>query len=132
MKSSGSARTARRNAALSSSDASTDTVATAANGRAKTATKPKDPIRQTKRTTKAAGPAARTAAAPKSGTRTREDKDGPLFEDIRFLGRLLGDVVREQEGDTVFDVVETIRQTAVKFRRGRQRSRADARRSCAS
>jgi len=121
VKSSGSARTARRNAALSSSDASTDTVATAANGRAKTATKPKDPIRQTKRTTKAAGPAARTAArkagAPKSGTRTREDKDGPLFEDIRFLGRLLGDVVREQEGDTVFDVVETIRQTAVKFRR---------------
>ncbi|MBN3845001.1 phosphoenolpyruvate carboxylase [Burkholderia aenigmatica] len=121
MKSSGSARTARRNAALSSSDASTDTVATAANGRAKTATKPKDPIRQTKRPAKAAGPAARTAArtagATKSGTRTREDKDGPLFDDIRFLGRLLGDVVREQEGDTVFDVVETIRQTAVKFRR---------------
>ncbi|KVE80870.1 phosphoenolpyruvate carboxylase [Burkholderia cepacia] len=117
MKSSGSARTARRNAALSSSDASTDTVATAANGRAKTATKPKDPIRQTKRTTKAAGPAARTAGATKAGTRTRDDKDGPLFDDIRFLGRLLGDVVREQEGDTVFDVVETIRQTAVKFRR---------------
>nr|WP_241018106.1 phosphoenolpyruvate carboxylase [Burkholderia sp. Ac-20349] len=121
VKSSGSARTARRNAALSSSDASTDTVATAANGRAKTATKPKDPIRQTKRPAKAAGPAARTAArtagATKSGTRTREDKDGPLFDDIRFLGRLLGDVVREQEGDTVFDVVETIRQTAVKFRR---------------
>ncbi|KAG8152226.1 phosphoenolpyruvate carboxylase [Burkholderia catarinensis] len=121
MKSSGSARTARRNAALSSSDAPTGTVATAANGRAKTATKPKDPIPQTKRAAKAAGPAARpaarTAGAPKSGTRTREDKDGPLFEDIRFLGRLLGDVVREQEGDTVFDVVETIRQTAVKFRR---------------
>ena len=103
MKSSGSARTARRNAALSSSDASTDTVATAANGRAKTATKPKDPIRQTKRTTKAAGPAARTAtrpaAAPKSGTRTRDDKDGPLFDDIRFLGRLLGDVVRDVTAD---------------------------------
>ncbi|ESS36646.1 phosphoenolpyruvate carboxylase [Burkholderia cenocepacia] len=117
MKSSGSARTARRNAALPSPDASTDTVATAANGRAKTATKPKDPIRQTKRTTTATSPAARNAVAPKAGTRTRDDKDGPLFEDIRFLGRLLGDVVREQEGDTVFDVVETIRQTAVKFRR---------------
>ncbi|HDR9807629.1 TPA: phosphoenolpyruvate carboxylase [Burkholderia cenocepacia] len=122
MKSSGSARTARRNAALPSPDASTDTVATAANGRAKTAakptaTKPKDPIRQTKRTTKATSPATRNAVAPKAGTRTRDDKDGPLFEDIRFLGRLLGDVVREQEGDTVFDVVETIRQTAVKFRR---------------
>ena len=49
--------------------------------------------------------------------RTREDKDRPLFEDIRFLGRLLGEVLREQEGDAVFDVVETIRQTAVRFRR---------------
>ncbi|RKU02454.1 phosphoenolpyruvate carboxylase [Burkholderia sp. Nafp2/4-1b] len=133
MKSSGSARTARRNAALPSPDAQTGTIATAANGRAKPATKPKDPIRQTKRAinttinatvdtaikpaTKPGGPAARTAGAAKPGARAREDKDGPLFEDIRFLGRLLGDVVREQEGDTVFDVVETIRQTAVKFRR---------------
>ncbi len=47
----------------------------------------------------------------------RNDKDSPLAEDIRFLGRLLGDVLREQEGDIVFDVVETIRQSAVKFRR---------------
>ncbi|CAG9205659.1 phosphoenolpyruvate carboxylase [Burkholderia vietnamiensis] len=110
MKSSGSARTARRNAALPSTDAQTGALAAVANGRAKPATKPKDSIRQTKRTTTAAG-------ASKPAARTREDKDGPLFEDIRFLGRLLGDVVREQEGDTVFDVVETIRQTAVKFRR---------------
>jgi len=46
-----------------------------------------------------------------------QDKDAPLKEDIRLLGRLLGDVLREQEGDAVFDVVETIRQTAVRFRR---------------
>ncbi|KFI06476.1 phosphoenolpyruvate carboxylase [Massilia sp. BSC265] len=45
------------------------------------------------------------------------DKDAPLKEDIRLLGRLLGDVLREQEGDAVFEVVETIRQTAVRFRR---------------
>ncbi|MGH8778955.1 phosphoenolpyruvate carboxylase [Paraburkholderia sp.] len=56
-------------------------------------------------------------AAQKPGGRNREDKDQPLFQDIRYLGRLLGDVVREQEGDAVFDVVETIRQTAVRFRR---------------
>ncbi|MFM0608879.1 phosphoenolpyruvate carboxylase [Paraburkholderia sediminicola] len=55
--------------------------------------------------------------ASKSSGRTREDKDHPLFQDIRYLGRLLGDVLREQEGDAVFDVVETIRQTAVRFRR---------------
>ncbi|MEO6921254.1 MAG: phosphoenolpyruvate carboxylase [Collimonas sp.] len=45
------------------------------------------------------------------------NKDAPLKEDIRLLGRLLGDVLREQEGDAVFEVVETIRQTAVRFRR---------------
>ena len=45
------------------------------------------------------------------------DKDAPLKEDIRLLGRILGDVLRDQEGDAVFEVVETIRQTAVRFRR---------------
>jgi len=48
---------------------------------------------------------------------TASDKDAPLKEDIRLLGRLLGDVLREQEGEEVFAVVETIRQTAVRFRR---------------
>ncbi|KWD72624.1 phosphoenolpyruvate carboxylase [Burkholderia ubonensis] len=127
MKSSGSARAARRNAALPSSDAQTGSIAAAANGRAKSATqpatKPKDPIRQTKRAAKAVSNGA-AAVATKPGARTREDKDRPLFEDIRFLGRLLGDVVREQEGDAVFDVVETIRQTAVKFRREDDREAA--------
>ena len=45
------------------------------------------------------------------------DKDEPLKEDIRLLGRLLGDVLRAQEGDAVYEVVETVRQTAVRFRR---------------
>ena len=45
------------------------------------------------------------------------EKDAPLKEDIRLLGRLLGNVLREQEGEAVFHVVETIRQTAVRFRR---------------
>lgn len=45
------------------------------------------------------------------------DKDAPLKEDIRLLGRLLGDVLRHQEGTSVFEIVETIRQTAVRFRR---------------
>ncbi|MEB0136318.1 phosphoenolpyruvate carboxylase [Actimicrobium sp. CCC2.4] len=46
-----------------------------------------------------------------------DDKDAPLKEDIRLLGRLLGDVLRSQEGDAVFEVVEGVRQTAVRFRR---------------
>lgn len=48
---------------------------------------------------------------------TGSEKDLPLKEDIRLLGRLLGEVVREQEGDEVYEVVENIRQTAVRFRR---------------
>ncbi|MDR5832343.1 phosphoenolpyruvate carboxylase [Caballeronia sp. LP006] len=47
-----------------------------------------------------------------------QDKDKPLQEDIRLLGRLLGDVLKEQEGEAVFDLVELVRQTAVNYRRG--------------
>ena len=57
------------------------------------------------------------ASAAETDAASSADKDAPLKEDIRLLGRLLGDVLREQEGDAVFDVVETIRQTSVRFRR---------------
>ena len=46
-----------------------------------------------------------------------EDKDLPLRDDIRLLGRILGDTIREQSGDAVFDTVENIRQNSVRFRR---------------
>src|SRR6516225_11949155 len=46
-----------------------------------------------------------------------EDKDLPLREDIRLLGRILGDTIREQSGEAVFDTVESIRQNSVRFRR---------------
>src|SRR6267154_636473 len=46
-----------------------------------------------------------------------EDKDLPLREDIRLLGRLLGNTVRERAGEAVFDTVESIRQNAVRFHR---------------
>src|ERR1700704_5795354 len=45
------------------------------------------------------------------------DKDQPLREDIRLLGRLLGDTLREQEGAALFERVEEIRQSALRFRR---------------
>lgn len=44
-------------------------------------------------------------------------KEEPLRNDIRLLGRILGDTVREQEGEAVFDIVERVRQTAVRFAR---------------
>jgi phosphoenolpyruvate carboxylase len=45
------------------------------------------------------------------------DKDLPLRDDIRLLGRILGDTVRSQEGETVFTIVERIRQTSIRFHR---------------
>ncbi|CDG82065.1 phosphoenolpyruvate carboxylase [Janthinobacterium agaricidamnosum] len=63
--------------------------------------------------------------ASATDVQTGSDKDAPLKEDIRLLGRLLGDVLRDQEGDAVFAVVETIRQTAVRFRREADASAAE-------
>ncbi len=41
----------------------------------------------------------------------------PLVKDIRLLGRLLGDVIREQDGAAAFDLIERIRKLSVAFRR---------------
>src|SRR4051794_9642703 len=46
-----------------------------------------------------------------------DDKENPLREDRRLLGRLLGDVIREQAGTDIFERVEGIRQAAVAFRK---------------
>ena len=57
------------------------------------------------------------------------DKDAPLKEDIRFLGRLLGETIHAQEGDATFALVENIRQLAVGYRRDAdeaQRSRLES------
>jgi phosphoenolpyruvate carboxylase len=128
----GSARNARPRRNAVSKDASSAAPATASGtapavrSRAatvakvsKTATSVKKTAaaKTSKRVTNGRAAAAPVGEAAKAPARARDDKDHPLFEDIRYLGRLLGDVVREQEGDEVFDVVETIRQTAVKFRR---------------
>jgi phosphoenolpyruvate carboxylase len=46
-----------------------------------------------------------------------KDNERPLVEDIRFLGRVLGDVIREQEGVAAFELIEQIRKLSVAFRR---------------
>jgi phosphoenolpyruvate carboxylase len=48
------------------------------------------------------------------------DKDQPLKEDTRLLGRLLGDVLRAQTGEEGFARIESIRQTAIRLRRASQ------------
>ena len=50
-------------------------------------------------------------------TKTKHDLDLPLREDIRYLGRVLGDTIREQAGPKVFELVERIRQSAIRYRR---------------
>src|SRR6516225_9349711 len=54
---------------------------------------------------------------PDAMTIKTEDKDLLLRDDIRLLGRILGDTVYEQSGEAVFSIVERIRQTSVRFRR---------------
>ncbi len=51
-------------------------------------------------------PAAADAAA----------KNQPLVDDIRLLGRILGDVIREQEGKQAFELIERVRQLSVAYR----------------
>ena len=47
------------------------------------------------------------------------DKDGPLRDDIRLLGAILGDTIRDQEGEAIFAIVEEIRRTSVRFHKSR-------------
>ena len=54
---------------------------------------------------------------PTSPSRRARDNERPLVEDIRLLGRILGDVIREQEGVDAYELVERIRKLSVSFRR---------------
>ena len=44
------------------------------------------------------------------------EKNRPLVDDIRLLGRILGDVIREQDGQAAFELVERVRQLSVAYR----------------
>ena len=54
-------------------------------------------------------------AVPRSRT-DADAKNAPLVEDIRLLGRILGQVIREQEGDDAYQLIERIRRLSVAFR----------------
>jgi phosphoenolpyruvate carboxylase len=56
-------------------------------------------------------------APTRSTTREKRDSERPLVEDIRLLGRILGDVIRVQEGPEAYELVEQIRKLSVAFRR---------------
>ena len=58
----------------------------------------------------------KTAEREMPAKRSR-DNERPLVEDIRLLGRILGDVIREQEGVSAYELVEQVRKLSVAFRR---------------
>ncbi|MDR6538905.1 phosphoenolpyruvate carboxylase [Variovorax soli] len=60
----------------------------------------------------------KSSPTPASAARRRgSSEEQPLIDDIRLLGRILGDVIREQEGEEAFALVEKIRTLSVSFRR---------------
>ncbi len=54
---------------------------------------------------------------PGRATRVDRDQDQPLRDDIRLLGRLLGDTIREQEGKAIFELIERLRIMSVRLHR---------------
>ncbi len=46
----------------------------------------------------------------------------PLTEDIRLLGKILGDIIREQEGEAVYALIEQVRKLSVSFHRDANQS----------
>ena len=58
---------------------------------------------------RAASPAGSNTNSVKTARNTR-DNERPLMEDIRLLGRLLGDVIREQDGVAAYELIEQVRK----------------------
>lgn len=52
--------------------------------------------------------------------------DRPLRKDVRLLGRLLGEVLVEQEGQPLFELEEHVRRLAIRRRRGPKAEREQA------
>ncbi|MBV9703312.1 MAG: phosphoenolpyruvate carboxylase [Methylobacteriaceae bacterium] len=53
----------------------------------------------------------------KSSPTPIEDKDRPLLDDIRLLGQILGETIRDQEGEPTFELIEAIRRLSVAVQR---------------
>jgi phosphoenolpyruvate carboxylase len=49
-----------------------------------------------------------------------EEKDRALREDVHMLGQLVGELVREQGGEALFDLVEAARRASIAHREGEE------------
>ena len=61
---------------------------------------------------KSSTPAARPRKSASIAAAATPDRD-PLIRDIRLLGRILGETIREQEGRDAYELVEKVRQLSV-------------------
>ena len=52
---------------------------------------------------------------------TFEEKDQSLRDDVRTLGAMVGDLIREQNGDDLFEMVENARLRAIRRREGNEK-----------
>jgi phosphoenolpyruvate carboxylase len=59
-----------------------------------------------------------------------ELKEAPLRRDVRSLGMLLGEVLREQAGDELFEQVEALRQGTIRRRDAETRGKNDEAEAC--
>jgi hypothetical protein len=59
---------------------------------------------------------ARATQITKNNERQKKN-ECPLVEDIRLLGRILGNVIYEQEGRESYELVEQVRKLSVAFHR---------------
>jgi phosphoenolpyruvate carboxylase len=58
-------------------------------------------------------PQASSPSVPRQVAETEQ----ALLDDVRLLGQILGDTVREQEGEAAFELIEAIRKLSVSFQR---------------
>jgi phosphoenolpyruvate carboxylase len=63
-----------------------------------------------------AASASTPPARKRSASADAAEKNRPLVDDIRLLGRILGDVIHEQEGKEAFELVERVRKLSVAYR----------------
>jgi len=52
---------------------------------------------------------------------TFEDKDQALRDDVRMLGAMVGELIREQDGDALYEFVENARLRAIRRREGNEK-----------
>lgn len=64
----------------------------------------------------------KTAGTPST---SKSDKEKPLRNDVRFLGNILGQVIKEQEGEEIFDIEEKIRALTKEMRASYRKSQKD-------